>query len=174
MSLSTSITGSTLVLDQATGYLVPGDGYKLVGFGSDKKTRCVALAREYWPHLSRIAEAVGINRQTLSNHLELDAKFREDMEAAQAFVLDDAEATMRARAMTPGGFMDRIALLKAYRAERWNPELRAGSTANVSVTVQLASKAREYIDTTATDVKADEGRQDAQPAVLTDVKDQTA
>ena len=149
--LSGNITGASLVVDPDTGFLMSTSGYSLEGFSPTKKIKAVALAYEFWPHIARICESVGIHRNTFTNHYKLDKKFCESIDDARERALDDAESAMRARSMAPGGFMDRIALLKAYRPERWDREHRVSITHDVQLTQSIASKARQIVDTTATE-----------------------
>lgn len=137
-----------MAVDPETGLMVNTDGYKLVGFTLPKKLQFLELAPLHWPHISRLCELVGITRQTFSNHYKIDEKFRELVDAGRELALDEAENAMRVNSIRPGGFMDRIALLKAYRPERWNPEHRLTVTHDVTVTKAIAQEARQVIDTT--------------------------
>lgn len=143
--LAGGMTGTSLVVDHETGFLTPGDGYRYEGFTIDKKLRFLELAPEFWPHVTRICQAVGISRYTYANHYKLDERFRELVDAARDHALDEAEAAMRSNSIRPGGFMDRIALLKAYRPERWNPEHKVSVTHDVLITKSLAQEARASI-----------------------------
>lgn len=139
------MNGSSLVVDPETGFLTASEGYKLTGFDPSKKLKFIELAPQMWPHVSAICQAVGISRSTFSNHYKLDEKFRAEVDEGREQALDEAEHAMRTNSTRPGGFMDRIALLKAYRPERWNPEHRLTVTHDVQVTKSLAVEARQAI-----------------------------
>jgi len=145
-----TINGNSLAIDPETGFLVPMNGYKLEGFDATKKARFIDLVGKFWPRIGAVCDAVGVSRQTYYNHYKIDAKFREMVDLQREEKLDSAEAAMVDNSTRPGGFMDRIALLKAYRPERWNPEHRLSVTHDVQVTRAIADKARQIIDTTAT------------------------
>lgn len=123
-SLMKEFTGSSLVLDPETGYLTNSTVNSLTGFNATRKQQFVEFAREWWPNIMKICEAVGITHPTFYSHYAVDPKFRADIDACRERILDNAEHVMAQRAMAPGGFMDRIAMLKAYRPARWDQERR--------------------------------------------------
>lgn len=145
LSYAGDFNANTMVVDKETGFLVPGQGYTLEGFNLPKKIKFVELAKEMWPRIGLLCQAVGICRQTFTNHYKADLAFRKAVDEARDLALDEAEAAMRANSTAKGGFMDRIALLKAYRPERWNPERQLTLNHNVNLTREIAGEAMKSI-----------------------------
>lgn len=74
------------------------------------------------PGVISLCEAVGIAHRTFYAHLEFDPLFKENWETALKIIEEKLVSVMVARGQAPGGFMDRIAWLRAYSPTRWNPQ----------------------------------------------------
>ena len=107
-----------LALDPETGYMT-GLNTK---FTPALKQKFISMAREVFPNISVCCEAVGISRMTLEKHLTLDKKFSEEMVAIRDRSIDNVEQSMFEFSKRPQNFMDRIAILRAYRGSLYNPK----------------------------------------------------
>jgi hypothetical protein len=113
------------VKDPETGFLTPGPNYrgpKYNIFDLNRKKEFVTIAKELYPNISAICQAVGISTGTFDNHYILDEGFRTAIEAVKRAAIDTVEGTMFQFAKRPGCFMDRIAIMRAYRGELYNPK----------------------------------------------------
>lgn len=127
------------------------------GFTAAKKLECVKVAESLWPNLTAIARHVGVDRVTITNHLTVDAKFKHDLEQAGESSLDNIEGYMSQRALTPGGYMDRITLLRAYRAARYDRDRKVTVEHVSTISPQdRAKRISELRDATLIDVQATE------------------
>lgn len=115
-----AFTGSSLVIDEDTGYLSPGKNYSLTGFTAQKKAMLLQLFKESG-NLGESALAVGTCRETVMQHLKMDPIFKRDFDGVVNECGDVLESVMFQRAKTPNGFMDRIAWLRAHRPDKYNP-----------------------------------------------------
>lgn len=123
-----------------TGYL-ESPSPNLASFDSHKKVRCLELAHEMaergeMPGVVVLCKAVGISHATFKDHLVADERFKAAWDEALDKVEEMLVSTMVCRGQTPGGYMDRITWLRAYRPGRWNPEhklqISSDSSANKS------------------------------------------
>lgn len=70
----TSFTGSTLILDKATGFLEPGENYRGIGFTATKKLMFLQALRDSGS-IARAATAVPIGLDTVVLHRKVDIAF---------------------------------------------------------------------------------------------------
>jgi len=115
-----------LAIDEQTGFLESSNS--LVTLNGIRKTEILRLAQEYIdqngkiPSLITLCKSVGISLRTFQRHIQYDQQFksafREVLLNGQAIL----ENVMFNRGLEPGGFMDRIAWLRRYFPENWNPE----------------------------------------------------
>lgn len=98
-----------------------GSVLRLHEFNDEKKARFLSIAKQFWPNLGAICEAVGISRWTVYNHRKSDPEFNKALIEIDEQVCDDHEFVLRQRGMKPAGFLDRIAYLKAHRSSLYNP-----------------------------------------------------
>lgn len=128
MATHPQLNAQNLIENPETGYLEARMGGGLTtpdAFDSRKKVKFIELARSgAWPRVGRICEAIGVSRQTYHTHLMVDPKFRQDIQNVKEAMCDDMEATLVENGTKPMGFLDRIALLKAYRGQLYNPDKR--------------------------------------------------
>lgn len=108
-----------LVQDPETGYLYRDIKSGSVGmdFTLAKKKEFVAAYRSMFPNLTGACEQAGISRMTYYNHLKLDSAFSQDIKNIKEEKSDKLESVMFEVACMPkpAAFMDRIAMLRAYR-----------------------------------------------------------
>lgn len=109
-------------VDPVTGLVESRRGEKYVP--TDQKVEFMLLLRRFWPNISKACALSGLSYRTYKRHLDLDLSFREQVESIKREVLDELEELGTGFASTPKGFMHWIAILKAHRPERWNPEQR--------------------------------------------------
>ena len=140
---SETFSASTLVEDPETGFLVskqsqdpvglqangrskvgPGNGPLLV-FDAKKKQEFLGHLMILFPDISECAKLVGITRQTYRNHYNVDKKFREYVDEIAEIHVDRVEAERFRMALAgKSGALDRMAVLNAYRRERYNPSIQ--------------------------------------------------
>jgi hypothetical protein len=116
--------GSTLVKDEATGFLVPGPsttGNPVFHFNAEKKIRFLELAMEHWPNIFKVCNEVKVHYGTYKNHLIIDEKFAQCMDDIKQAKVDHVEGNVFTFANRPANFMDRMAILRAYRGDLYNP-----------------------------------------------------
>ena len=114
---------STLVKDPTTGYLSPsGVGNMSNQFDARRKKKFIDIAKDLWPNLAAVCEMVGISRGTLKNHLMVDGRFREDLDLIREASVDTVEKNMFVFSNRPSNFMDRMAIMRAYRGDLYNPK----------------------------------------------------
>jgi hypothetical protein len=107
------------------GQFVPGSsgGYdRIPVFTCEKKLRVLNLLWDLWPDISHACSLVGISRLTFNNHLAVDKSFAECVEEMQERYIDRIERRRMLMADLPAGALDRMAVLNAYRRERYNPK----------------------------------------------------
>lgn len=115
-----SLTGATLKVDPETGYMVAGANYSLTGLQPKHKIKFLEAFRECGD-FGQSAKSTGFNRNTFTEHLNIDEKFRDDFKIVLESIGDELEGVMLNRAKHPNGFMDRIAWLRAHRPGKYNP-----------------------------------------------------
>ena len=118
-----------MVKDPETGYLIPG---KLLGkeetgsssffFTPDKKALFIKLASKYFPNIMKVCREVGVSKDTYTAHFKIDEKFRNEMEEIKREKVDAVEENVFHFSGFRQNFMDRIAILRAYRGELYNPQ----------------------------------------------------
>lgn len=112
------LTLDRMLKDPETGYLYAP---QINGFTLEKKKKFVESLRECWPNMTKARREAGVNAETLRNHLRVDKRFAEDVEEIKLAVVDHVEGKVVEFASNPKNFMDRIAVLRAYRGELYNP-----------------------------------------------------
>ena len=86
------------------------------------KVRFLELAERNWPNLTVVLKAVGASKRDFEMHMRLDRNFRDRVEGIRDSRMDVLESVMLAAGLKPRGFMDRMAMLRAYRPGVWNPD----------------------------------------------------
>ena len=118
------------------------------GFDSKKKQLFLELYAKS-PNLTAAAQAIGHSPQLIHYHFERDPEFKKAFDAVRQGLCDQLEGKVYEYGQRPQNFMDRIAYLRAYRPDRWNPQAQITVQHNVDVTAKLSTRAHEVIDTTA-------------------------
>jgi len=85
-------------------------------FTDNAKVKFLELYKDK-PNIGRIAREMGLSRNTIQRHLKTDEAFKIALQDIKDEHLDTIEEYMYSRSMEKSGFMDRIALLRAYRAQ---------------------------------------------------------
>lgn len=117
-------TGNALVKDPETGFLTAsgsGKGNPLFHFTPLKKLEFLELCSQHWPNIHRVCLDVKVSYATYKNHLIMDEKFAECMEEIKQAKVDNVEGNVFTFSQRPQNFMDRMAILRAYRGELYNP-----------------------------------------------------
>jgi len=116
------------VVDKTTGFLTPRDtDYAVERLTSDKKLRILELYRNK-PDLAGAARACEVNPATVYAHARNDPAFRKALDLIREEHTDAVESRVREYAERPSNFMDRMAWLRAHRADKWNPESKVRIT----------------------------------------------
>lgn len=116
--------GNSMVKDEKTGYMVATNKANVNSenhFSIERKLNFVELCKQHWPNIHKVLLEVGISYGTYKNHLLLDPKFNKDLEAIREAKVDQVEGNVFAFANRPANFMDRMAILRAYRGDLYNP-----------------------------------------------------
>lgn len=113
---SNKIFKDNLPKDPETGFIITPrhDGLNVL-----KKKRFLELFLKN-QNVTASAKAVGTDRRLVMYHLEYDKAFKAAFDACVEAVCDNLEQVMVANAHHPKGFLDRIAFLRAKRAEVWD------------------------------------------------------
>jgi len=116
-------------IDPETGYILPlynnrnANGLCPSYFTPEKKKKFVQIAKDMFPDITSICEMFEISRMTYNVHYQIDKKFRDDMDAIKEKKIDSVEKNMFNFSANPKNFMDRIAILRAYRGDLYNPKM---------------------------------------------------
>jgi hypothetical protein len=92
-------------------------------FTSKKKLEFLEMLKSNCPNFSECAKAVGITRWTFKNHYLIDKAFKLAVDEIVDANVDEVEVVRFKVAMTDNGRLDRMAILNAYRRERYNPDI---------------------------------------------------
>lgn len=117
-----------LQVDPKTGYLF-APSLSTQTFSPALKTKfideaiCHARAG-LWPNLQAIADAMGLTVRTITNHLKIDDRLREQWQEVIEIIENRLVDTMVTNGQKPNGYMDRITWLRAHNPGKWNPEYR--------------------------------------------------
>jgi len=123
--------GRSLVKDPETGYLVDPSN-AINSFSPERKIEFIKNAESLFPNVTAVCELIGISKATFKNHLILDEKFRNEIERIKEKAIDRVEKHMFDFSSNPKNFMDRIAIMRAYRGELYNPKQQITVTHEVS------------------------------------------
>ena len=108
--------------DPETGFLMikPGVG-GVSHFNPQKKIKFLEQAEEHWPNMHKVCKEMQIHYNTYKNHMLMDAKFAECMALIRQAKVDHVEGNVFTFSQRPANFMDRMAILRAYRGDLYNP-----------------------------------------------------
>jgi hypothetical protein len=144
-----NFNGENCIKDSETGYLsYPNDSLLARLFGATKKKAFLKLLAQTWPNIPAACKGIGISYATYINHSRIDPKFKADLEELQKQHTFNVQGVMYKNALTPRGFMDRIALLRAYEPETFNPDKKVQVTGTLTheVVVQKSKNLTDCID----------------------------
>jgi hypothetical protein len=133
-----------------TGFLESDNS--LVSFSSSKKSELIKLALDYidkkgeMPTQTSLCKSVGISLYTLERHLKIDESFRTAYREILLHAREILTDVMFKRGLEPGGFMDRIALLRSWFPETYNPTMVHQSSNTGESVNKYSSKVVKYID----------------------------
>jgi hypothetical protein len=132
-----TFTGITLVEDEETGMLTApekpmhfgqlrfGNGTgPLSLFDVSKKLNFINYLYDCWPNLPLAARKVGINYETVKNHLKIDEMFAKCVDAVKDRVIGDVHQVRMDVARTKPGSFDRMCVLNAHMPELYNPKTK--------------------------------------------------
>lgn len=91
-------------------------------FTLEKKKRFINLADIMWPDLAAVCKEIGISRSTFNAHRAVDTVFCDILDDIKRAKVDGVEGSMFKWSARPQNFMDRIAILRAYKGETYNPQ----------------------------------------------------
>lgn len=133
---------NALTVDPATGFLGSINGTNTLDtFTADKKQLFLDKYR-ITANISAIARELGFNPATVYLHIRQDEKFKQALESARNEISDRLESKLVEYGAQPNHFMDRIAWLRAYRADRYNPDWKGTVNVDVSFVNAIADKAK--------------------------------
>lgn len=135
--------GSQLVEDPETGFLYyPNEDPALIkgSFGIERKKKYLEALRRHWPNFSLARKELGLRSSTIREHSAVDVKFAEAIKEIETEMVDQVEGKVMEFAQLPKNFMDRIALLRAYRGELYNPVQKVQHLASRMAPEELATR----------------------------------
>lgn len=149
-----TFNGDYLAVDPASGmldYVGPGEGSgfsPVPVFTIAKKLELLLLLSTHWPNYSKCASLIGVSRQTVMNHYNIDSIFRAKCDAIRDEVVDRIEAMRMEVALKPGGSFDRMCVLNAHRKSTYDPDktIKIQHEMSRDESIQRAQRAREVID----------------------------
>lgn len=104
-----------------SGFLDTGSDSCISSFDAQKKLKFIELASQFWPNLSKCADAVGVTVQTVYNHIKRDVKFCEEIKRIKTAKLDELEqVAIDSGRDVKKGFLDRAMILRAHRPELYD------------------------------------------------------
>lgn len=108
--------------DPETGFLNPRPGLAGVNhFTAQKKIKFLELAEQHWPNMHKVCKDMKVHFTTYKNHMLMDAKFAECLNLIKQEKVDTVEGNVFTFSQRPANFMDRMAILRAYRGDLYNP-----------------------------------------------------
>lgn len=123
-SFNTLNTLEKYIYDPITGFMTMTPSYNgpvSSMFTAAKKLRFVELAEQHFPDISKVCKTIGISYLCYREHLIIDNKFRECIDEIRQAKVDNVEGNMFTFSQRPANFMDRMAILRAYRGGLFNP-----------------------------------------------------
>ena len=130
--------------DPETGFLC-APGYKHCLTIQQKQTLLNLVQNN--PHHSGIIEAckiVGIHTDTFYRHLRLDLKFQALLDEMKKNCAYAVENTLYQCALDPKKTLDRLAYLRAFMPERYNPGANTPQNGTVNITISIIDEARDH------------------------------
>jgi len=102
----------------------------------EMKVKFLELYRER-PNLAKIATELGVNRRSIVRHMQQDSAFSQAVDAIREEWLDGIEEYMIERSGEKSGFMDRIALLRAYRGDKYQAKTGPSVVINTNIYTKI-------------------------------------
>ena len=130
--------------DPQTGFL-EAPGYKYA-FTLEKKQELLELIKDN-PHYSTVLESckiVGISIETFYDHLRTDPIFHAKVNEYKKNCAYKVENTLYECALDPKKTIDRLAYLRAFLPERYNPGANTPQNATVNISINLIDDARDH------------------------------
>ena len=130
--------------DPETGFLC-APGYKHCLTIQQKQTLLNLVQNN--PHHSGIIEAckiVGIHTDTFYRHLRLDLKFQALLDEMKKNCAYAVENTLYQCALDPKKTLDRLAYLRAFMPERYNPGANTSQNGTVTINIEILDSARDH------------------------------
>ncbi len=93
-------------------------------FDASKRAFFLEVLPNCYPNIWKACALAGVHKQTVLKRMEIDPEFAQACADIADQAMDQVEGYMATFAATPKGFLDRIAILKANRPEKWNPTSR--------------------------------------------------
>lgn len=105
-------------IDKTTGYLILSHNGAYEAISPETKSKFLELMTQRW-NLGVACKQLGLNRDSIYRHLELDDKFKQDYIALLEDVNDLHENTISDASLKSKNFVASIAWLKAHRPNKW-------------------------------------------------------
>jgi hypothetical protein len=131
--------------DEATGFMVSP---RSDGITVQLKLNILEMYRSSG-NLTESCRINGVEPRLIRYHCKHDPVFKEAIDECREALCDKAEGHIVQWMGEQKNVIDRLAWLRAYRPDRWNPKQETTMRHSVEVTHRLAEKARQVIDTTA-------------------------
>ncbi|MEK6577931.1 MAG: hypothetical protein AABZ55_01775 [Bdellovibrionota bacterium] len=118
----------------------------LESFNSDKKIKFLELI-ENNPHYNGIVQAcelIGITPTAVFQHLKRDPVFYEKWENLKRNFAYRVEGVLSSCALDPKKTIDRLAYLRAYMSEKYNPGANTPQNGTVTINIEILDSARDH------------------------------
>lgn len=119
---------SSFSADPATGFLETTQGHYVTAFDADRKSQFIQVYKANGLRFKKTCKLLGISEHTINKHTESDKAFANALAEVRREYAEDLECTSMDIALTPKGFMDRIAQLRRFFPGRYAPSENAGQT----------------------------------------------
>jgi hypothetical protein len=131
-----------LQLEPKTGFLE--QPHLPSAFNAERKQQLLEMIRDH-PHRTGIDKAcreIGISDSTFWRHIEADKAFREAWERLKKGFAYRVEDVLAHCALDPKKTIDRLAYLRAYMPEKYNPVQKSESQITITIDGNMLSQAK--------------------------------
>lgn len=164
---------SALAVDPSSGFL-ESTGNFANAFDSERKAQFLEVYKANGLRFKKTCKLLGISEHTINHHHAVDHVFRSAFDEVQREYAEDLQCTSMEIALTPKGFMDRIAQLRRLFPGKYAPAENTGQTKielHIDGDVMISKKNLETMETTI--VGEIESDSMAAPAIMPHTPPQT-
>lgn len=141
---------SALAIDPSSGFLESTGNYATV-FDAERKAQFLEVYKANGLRFKKTCALLGLSQHTINKHIEQDQVFADAFNEVQRVYAEDLQCTSMEIALTPRGFMDRIAQLRRLFPGKYAPAENNGQTKielHIDGDVTISKKNFETMETT--------------------------